>query len=94
MEMKVESVSLLKDSGKTKAIATIKIGDWKVNSIRIVEGEKGLFASLASYKKKNVKEGDNEYQDYAHPASKEAYKAFQDAVITAYNEKVAGQVAA
>lgn len=61
------------DDGKNKARVTMKLGeDFVCDSIHVVEGSKGLFVSMPSYKSK---EGD--YKDFCHPITAE-YKTSLD----------------
>lgn len=61
------------DEGKNKARVIMRLGeDFVCDSIHVVEGSKGLFVSMPSYK---TKEGD--YKDFCHPITAE-YKSSLD----------------
>jgi len=81
-KMKVTAkVSKLNGDGKVKAIASIVIEDaFKVDNIRVVEGEKGLFVSMPQ--RKTESKG---YVDIAYPITKEARELVNKVVLDAYN---------
>lgn len=63
----------LTNNGKQKAKVTLKIGkDFVCDTISIMEGSKGLFVSMPSYKNK-----DGDYKNYCNPITKE-FKAQMD----------------
>jgi stage V sporulation protein G len=85
MEIKVSRIFILENStSKVKAFADITIDDcFVVKGFNVVDGVKGLFVSMPQ---KKVKE---EYQDQAHPITKEARAMLFSAVLDAYKEKLA-----
>lgn len=66
-------------SVKAYGSATIN-GTFTVNNVKVLSGPGGVFMELPSYKKK-----DDSWQSIIVPASKEAYKALNDAVMKEYN---------
>ena len=56
-------------------------GDFAVRGVKLMEGSKGLFVSMPSYK-----EGNGEYKDICFPCTKEAKAEFDKAVIEAYQQ--------
>lgn len=67
---------------KVKAYASVNIGGiYAIKNLRIIEGNKGLFVAMPS-----VKNHKGEYDDIFFPITKESRKAFNDAVLTAYEQ--------
>jgi stage V sporulation protein G len=52
-----------------------------IHNVRLVEGEKGLFAAMPSYIDQN-----GEYRDHCFPITAEFGAEINSAVITAYRE--------
>jgi len=93
--MNITKITLhpVNNDGKTKAIGDIVIDDsLVVTGVRVVEGSNGAFASFPSKKNPKYQEGsteagkDKEYVDIVFPASKEARKTFNDAVVGEYEK--------
>ena len=73
---------------KVKAFASANIGGaFAIHGMRVVDGEKGLFVAMPSTSFQ--RDGKTEYQETFHPVSGEARKALNDAVIEAYEQKLA-----
>lgn len=73
-------VTKLNGDGKVKALASIILEDMiKIDSIRVVEGSKGVFVSMPQRK---TNEG---YADVAYPVTKEAREQINKTVLDAYN---------
>lgn len=80
--MKITDVRVRKmqDGGKLKGVASITFDDeFVVHDIKIIEGEKGLFAAMPSRKA-----GDEGYRDIAHPIKTETRSYIQSEVLKAY----------
>lgn len=74
----------LTDNGKQKAKVTMKIGnDFVCDSISIMEGSKGLFISMPSYKNKN-----DEYKNYCNPITKEFKEQMDQDIMDTFNALV------
>ncbi len=72
-----------KGDGAQKASATVNInGQFAIRGLKIMEGTKGLFVSMPSYKV------GNEYKDICFPCTKESRADFDKAVLTAYAQKM------
>jgi stage V sporulation protein G len=73
-----------------RANASVNINDsFAIRNIKVVEGSKGLFVSMPSYKA-----GNGEYKDICFPCTKEAREQFNEAVIGAYQQALTqGQAA-
>lgn len=77
-------VTPIKNSGNVKAYASVNIGSaFAVKNLRIIEGNKGLFVAMPS-----VKNHKGEYDDIFFAISKESRAALNNAVITAYEQKL------
>lgn len=81
----------VKTEGALRANATVNInGAFAVRNIKVMEGSKGLFVSMPSYKA-----GNGEYKDICFPCTKESKLAFDRAVLDAYQQTLTqGQAAA
>lgn len=78
-DVKIHSI---RPEGSCKATASANIhGDLAVRGIKIMEGSKGLFVSMPSYKS-----GNGEYRDICFPCTKEAKAEFDKTVIDAYQQ--------
>lgn len=66
-------------SGPLRAKASVSLdGCFAIRGVRILEGSKGLFVSMPSYKV------GAEYKDVCFPCTKEFKRTFDEAVLTAY----------
>ena len=75
-----------KEDENIRASASLTIGDaFAVHGIHVKKGQNGEFVSMPSYKK-----GD-EYKNVFHAVTKEARDAMNDAVMKAYEQKLAEQ---
>ena len=78
-DVKIHSI---RPDGTQKASASVNIyGDFAVRGVKLMEGSKGLFVSMPSYKA-----GNGEYKDICFPCTKEAKAEFDKAVIEAYEQ--------
>lgn len=77
------------ENGKLKAVASANIGDFAVHGIRLYQNDEGeYFVSMPSNSYKNAK-GETQYDDIFHPVTKEARNDLNDAVLDAYEQKLA-----
>jgi len=82
-EVKIYSVQ---DGGRLKAYATIVFDNsFIIRDLKVIEGDKGLFVSMPSRRKK-----DGSFRDIVHPLNSETRKKIEDAIIKEYNA-VSGQ---
>jgi len=74
--------------GAQRASASVNInGSFAVRGIKVMEGTKGLFVSMPSYRT-----GNGEYKDICFPCTTEARKQLDHAVLEAYQQtQVQGQ---
>lgn len=71
--------------GAQKANASVSInGGFAVRGIKIMEGSKGLFVSMPSYRA-----GNGEYKDLCFPCTKDEKARFDEAVLTSYEQTMA-----
>jgi stage V sporulation protein G len=78
-DVKIQSI---RPEGTMKATATVNINDaFAVRGVKLMEGSKGLFVSMPSYKA-----GNGEYKDICFPCTAESRKEFDKAVISAYEQ--------
>lgn len=76
-------INSMKPDESIKARASINInGAFAVHGIKIIEGSKGLFVSMPSYKM------GNEYKDICFPVTAECRKQINDAVLSAYEQAI------
>jgi len=81
-DVKIHSIH---PEGTMRANASVNIyGDFAVRGVKVMEGAKGLFVSMPSYKA-----GNGEYRDICFPCTKEAKAEFDSAVISAYQQTLA-----
>lgn len=73
-----------KVDGAQKASATVNIGgQFAIRGIKIMEGTKGLFVSMPSYRA-----GNGEYKDICFPCTKESKADFDQKVLSAYQQSM------
>lgn len=73
-----------KGDGAQKASATVNInGQFAIRGLKIMEGSKGLFVSMPSFKA-----GNGEYKDICFPCTKESRADFDKVVLAAYEQKM------
>ncbi len=74
----------LRDEGRLRAFASITFDNWfVVRGLKIIESTNGTFVAMPSRKR-----GNGEYQDIAHPISREAREWLENAVINAYEAEL------
>jgi len=72
------------NEGKLKGYATIVIdGCFIVRDLKIIKGEKGLFVSMPSRRKK-----DGTFKDIAHPLNAETRQSLEDQIIEEYKKAI------
>jgi stage V sporulation protein G len=74
----------LRDEGRLRAFASITFDNWfVVRGLKIIESTNGTFVAMPSRKR-----GNGEYQDIAHPISRDAREWLETAVISAYKTEL------
>jgi len=84
--MKISEVKVFptKEVGRLKAYATIVFDNsFIVRDLKIIEGNKGLFVSMPSRKRK-----DGTFRDIVHPLNVEMRQVIESTVIQEYNRAV------
>jgi stage V sporulation protein G len=80
--MKVTEVKVYpaKDSGRLKAYATVVFdNDFIVRDLKVIEGDKGLFVSMPSRRRK-----DGTFRDIVHPLNSATRKVIEDAIVAEF----------
>src|SRR5476649_1722518 len=83
-DMKVTEVKVYpaKDSGRLKAYATVVFdNDFIVRDLKVIEGDKGLFVSMPSRRRK-----DGTFRDIVHPLNSDTRKMIEDAIIAEFKQ--------
>ena len=81
--MKITEVKVFpaKDNGRLKAYATIVFdNDFIVRDLKVIEGDKGLFVSMPSRRRK-----DGSFRDIVHPLNADTREMIEEAIINEYN---------
>lgn len=85
--MKITEVKVYpaKENGRLKAYATVIFdNDFIVRDLKVIEGEKGLFVSMPSRRRK-----DGSFRDIVHPLNADTRKMIEDSIIGEYNRAAA-----
>ena len=73
---------IIPNGRKLKAIAEVSLdGAFVIHEVRVVEGERGLFAAMPCYADKGGR-----YRDYCFPCTAECAADINSAVVAAYRE--------
>ena len=88
MTFSVKIHNVIENGKPLKAVASVTMdGMFAVHNVRVIKSEKGMFIGMP-YETYKDKDGKDTRRDVFHPINSEARKAMEEAVITAYNEKV------
>lgn len=81
--MKVDvKIGSIRPEGAIRAIASVNLNDcFAIRNVKIMDGSKGLFVAMPSYKA-----GNGEYKDICFPVTKEFRQQLNDVVISAYQQ--------
>jgi len=85
--MKITEVKVFpaKENGRLKAYATIVFdNDFIVRDLKIIEGNKGLFVSMPSRRRK-----DGSFRDIVHPLNSETRSMIEQNIIAEYERAAA-----
>lgn len=87
LEFAVRMHPLDKEGSNVKAVGQIYIEDsFIINNINVIEGKKGLFVTMPSYKTKKVdEEGKAVYQDICYPVTKDFRDKLFASILDGYN---------
>ena len=82
MKITEVKVYLTKEDGRLKAYATIVFdNDFIVRDLKVIEGDKGLFVSMPSRRRR-----DGTFRDVVHPLNSDTRKKIEDAVVAEYQK--------
>jgi stage V sporulation protein G len=84
--MKITEVKVFpsQESGRLKAYATIVFdNDFIVRDLKVIEGNKGLFVSMPSRRKK-----DGSFRDIVHPLNSDTRTMIENSVIAEYDNVI------
>ena len=71
-----------KDSGRLKAYATVVFDNsFIVRDLKVIEGDKGLFVSMPSRRRK-----DGTFRDIVHPLNSEMRTLIEDAIVAEFKK--------
>ncbi len=89
MSMEITEIKITPlENQRIKAFVAITFDNaFVIKSMRLMEGQKGLYLRMPSRKKAN-----GVYQDIAHPINNEMRQEMEKAVIEAYKEQVGNAV--
>lgn len=81
VKLDVRAYPIAEPKGNTVGFASVTIGDmFAVHGIRVMNGEKGIFAAMPS-----VKDSKGEYRDVCFPVTADLRKQLNAAVVEAYS---------
>lgn len=82
--MKITEVKVYpsKDSGRLKAYATVVFDNsFIVRDLKVIEGDKGLFVSMPSRRRK-----DGTFRDIVHPLNSETRTMIEESIVAEYKK--------
>ena len=84
MEITEVKVFLAREEGRLKAYATIVFDNsFIIRYLKVIEGNKGLFVSMPSRKRK-----DGTFRDLVHPLNAETRQMIEDTIVKEFNRVV------
>jgi len=84
MEITEIKVFPTRDGGRLKAYATIVFDNcFIIRDLKVIEGQKGLFVSMPSRKRK-----DGSFRDIVHPLNVEMRSKIEQSIIEEYNRVI------
>lgn len=82
MEITEVKVFPARDGGRLKAYATVVFDNcFIIRDLKIIEGNKGLFVSMPSRKRK-----DGTFRDIVHPLNSETRRMIEETVVAEFNK--------
>lgn len=89
MKYSVKVRKLIENGKPLKATCSVTMdGEFAVHGVKVIETEKGRFIAMPSETYKDS-DGNEQFRDTCHPITSEARKAMEEAVLSAYEAKVA-----
>ena len=94
MEFKVKIRKIIENGKPLKATCSVTMDDmFTVHGVKVIKTEKGSFIAMP-YESYKDADGNEQRRDVFHPITSEARRAMEDAVLAAYEAKVAATAAA
>lgn len=94
MEFKVKIRKIIENGKPLKATCSVTMDDmFTVHGVKVIKTEKGSFIAMP-YESYKDADGNEQRRDIFHPITSEARRAMEDAVLAAYEAKVAANAAA
>ena len=94
MEFKVKIRKIIENGKPLKATCSVTMDDmFTVHGVKVIKTEKGSFIAMP-YESYKDADGNEQRRDVFHPITSEARRAMEDAVLAAYEAKVAANAAA
>ncbi len=94
MEFKVKIRRIIENGKPLKATCSVTMDDmFTVHGVKVIGTEKGSFIAMP-YESNKDADGNEQRRDVFHPITSEARRAMEDAVLAAYEAKVAANAAA
>jgi stage V sporulation protein G len=90
--VKIVRMNLLKTDSKVKAFFSAVVGDFEINDLKLVEGEKGLFVGMPSRSYKD-KTNQTKYQNIVTLTNTKTYNELVEAAIIEYERRTGSSVA-
>lgn len=83
LPMKVDvKIGSIRPEGSVKAIASVNLNDcFAIRNVKVMDGSKGLFVAMPSYKA-----GNGEYKDICFPVTAAFRQQLSDSIIDAYHQ--------
>lgn len=86
LDVRINSIVVPNSESDNKQRATASVnmnGCFAVRGVKVIEGPKGLFVAMPSYKN-----GSGEFKDFCHPVTKDFREQLNNAVLDAYKQAV------
>ncbi len=93
MKYSVKVRKVIENGKPLKAICSVTMDEqFTVHGVKVIRTEKGRFIAMPSEAYKD-NEGNEQSRDVCHPITSEARKAVEEAVLAAYDAKIAEEAA-
>ena len=93
MKYSVKVRKVIETGKPLKAACSVTMDDqFTVHGVKVIQTEKGRVIAMPSEAYKD-NDGNEQFRDVCHPITSEARKAMEDAVLAAYDAKVADEAA-
>ncbi len=93
MKFTVKVRKIIENGKPLKAACSVTMDDqFTVHGVKVIETEKGRFVAMPSEAFRDS-EGGEQFRDVCHPITSDARRALEDAVLAAYDERLAVEAA-